>query len=152
MGNTVPHQGHGVPHFYLERIMNFGNVLLTVCPFLSKRQQAVITEQLEGEEREHFVQLMTDLATKIIQMPETYDQEHLGEEAIAHLHYFIGGCDWWITEKDKLGGVRQAFGMASLNHCDPELGYIGIQEITSLDAELDLHWTPKTLTQIKEAR
>jgi Protein of unknown function (DUF2958) len=134
----------------LEHTMNFGKALITVSTFLSKAQQHAIDSALQGEEREHYVQLINDLATKITEMPATYDQEGLGMQATVHLHYFIGNCDWWITEKDKLGGVRQAFGMASLNHCEPELGYISIQEITSLGAELDLHWRPKTLEQVEE--
>lgn len=76
----------------------------------------------------------------------------MGDQAVVYLHYFYGRCDWFITEKDVEGdGTVQAFGMANLGY-GGELGYISIEEIVQSDSpiELDLHWQPKTLSEIKE--
>ena len=74
-----------------------------------------------------------------------------GDDAIVYLHYFFGGCDWYITEKDVDGGVQQAFGYAVLfgDKQNAELGYICITEITQFGAELDLYFTPCPLAEIK---
>ncbi len=82
-------------------------------------------------------------------MPKTYEQDGLGDNAIAHLHYFKGSCDWYITEKDsEPDGQHQAYGLANLGY-GGEVGYISIVELIELDVELDLHFTPGTLAEIK---
>lgn len=43
-----------------------------------------------------------------------YEQDGKGEEAIVTLHYFRGGMDWFITEKDMEPEQHQAFGLADL--------------------------------------
>ena len=48
--------------------------------------------------------------------PDLYEQDGLGRKAIVHEHYFIGGCDWWITEYNKEKDI--AFGFACLG--DPQ--------------------------------
>jgi hypothetical protein len=71
--------------------------------------------------------------------------------ALAHLHYFTGGCDWWIVEKDAdpdHAGQVQAFGVADLG-MGAELGYISIPELLENGAKLDLHYTePKTIGEL----
>ena len=81
--------------------------------------------------------------------------EPRGQAAVAHLHYFRGGSDWWITELDagseddeEPGQQRQAFGLADLGY-GAELGYIDIEELVAAGVELDLHWTPKPLSEIR---
>jgi Protein of unknown function (DUF2958) len=82
----------------------------------------------------------------------TYEQDGLGDDAVVHMHYFLNGSDWWITELDVEDKVSQAFGLVQLDSYQPELGYISIAELVSnsVGAELDLHWTPKTLLQVRE--
>lgn len=124
----------------------------TLVPFLPINQLVIIRECLEGEEREFFVKKMDEMKAVIEKMPVTYSQSESGDEAVAYLHYFYGKCDWYITEKDMEGdGTVQAYGMADLGY-GPECGYISIQEITQsgIYVELDLHWEPKTLAEIKK--
>lgn len=68
-------------------------------------------------------------------------------EKMIYLHYFVGGCDWWIAEYDPATG--EGFGYACLG--DPqcaEWGYIDLPELEALRVqgrlvvERDLHWTP----------
>ena len=63
-------------------------------------QSAALWSALEGEEREHFADIVTRLVATWQAMPATYATESQGRAAVVHLHYFIGGADWWIVEKD----------------------------------------------------
>lgn len=111
-----------------------------------------ILSNMRGEEGDSFSEIMAILAERIRTMPKTYDQDGLGDQAVVHLHYFVGGSDWWITEKDREAEQHQAFGLADLFGDGGELGYISIVEITQCGAELDLYWTPKTLAEIRGKR
>lgn len=126
--------------------------------FTSMQQMSTITDLCFGEEGQFFLDKMKEYGERIESMPKTYEQDGKGDEAIAYLHYFIGGCDWYITEKDKgspddekPGQQSQAFGMVRLHPGNEwELGYISIEEVTSYGAELDLHFTPCTLAELKQ--
>jgi hypothetical protein len=69
-------------------------------------------------------------------------------DKVLHLHYFAGGCDWWIAEYDPATG--EAFGYACLG--DPECaewGYLDLSELEQVNVrggllivERDLYWTP----------
>lgn len=128
----------------------------TLRPFMSRVQLQIIAENTYGPEKHFFFDKLAEYAGRVQTMPKTYEQDGKGDEAIAHLHYFLGGCDWYITEKDAgspddlyHGQQVEAFGLAILNGGEPELGYISIEELAGLGVELDIHWTPKTLREIK---
>ena len=128
--------------------------------FIGASQLHCLRLGARGEEKEYFISLMSDLARRVSAMPKTYDQDGKGQAAVAYLHYFTAACDWYITEKDMevsadsageksaSPGQHQAFGLADLGHGEAELGYISIVELLENRAELDLHWTPKTLAEI----
>jgi len=82
-------------------------------------------------------------------MPKTYETAGQGKAAVAQLHYFIGGCDWYITERDMLAEQHQAVGLADLGG-GVEQGYISIVEVIAAGAELDLYWMPKPLSEIEQ--
>lgn len=125
----------------------------TVRPFVPVMQLKTIVDNLKwSEERGWFRDKLLELVQVVEAMPVTYAQDGLGDDAVVHLHYFYGGGDWWFTEKDVDGGVDQAFGMVDLGH-GPELGYISIAELVRLKVmDLDLHWVPKTLREVKASR
>lgn len=122
----------------------------TVSNFMHPMQLSTIGDNCRGEEAEWFKAKLVQLGMIIHTMPVTYEQDGKGERAMAHLHYFVGGWDWYITEKDIEDGVTQAFGLV-FGH-ETELGYISITELVNNGAELDLHFEPTTLKEIKEAR
>ena len=110
-----------------------------------------------SEEKLHFQDRIHSLAKTIETMPKTHDQDGLGDKAVAHLHYFKNGCDWYITEKDAgspddapedKGKQFQAFGIANIGY-GYELGYISIQELIENNAEIDLYFKPRTIGEIK---
>lgn len=120
-----------------------------VRPFIPVAQFKTMAAGLRGEERAFFREAFRDLETTIAAMPVTYQQSELGDDAVVHLHYFMGGADWWVTEKDMDGGTPQAFGLVDLGH-GPELGYISIDELVRVRGmNVDLHWKPVTLAQLK---
>ena len=127
--------------------------------FIGPKQLDTIGKLCRGEEREFFRSKLAELAAIVSQMPSTYETDGQKGDAVAHLHYFVGSCDWWITEKDKGAPddtpadlQSQAFGLADLGLGERELGYISLPEIFSAGAELDLHWTPKTIAEINHEK
>ncbi len=73
-----------------------------------------------------------------------------GIEAIAYLHYFLSGFDWYITERDMERQQLQAFGLACMG--EEEMGYINIVEFIRNGAELDLYFEPRSLRKILAER
>lgn len=131
-------------------------VLRVLRGFIGPQQLSCLGDLCRGEEGAFFKQKMVDLAGVISRMPHTYQTDGQGKDAVVHLHYFKGGCDWWITEKDKGApddtpeqAQSQAFGLADLGLGERELGYISLPEILSCGAELDLYWEPKTVGQLE---
>ena len=125
--------------------------------FIGPSQRHAVLTAMRGEERQWFVDKLSELAGIVETMPKTYETDGQGDAAMAHLHYFVGGqFNAWITEKDtghpddEIPGVQaQAFGLADPFGDGGELGYISIAEILANGGELDFHWTPKTLGEIR---
>jgi len=126
--------------------------------FIGTAQLAVIGEQARhSEEAQYFRAKLVELADTVATMPKTYEQDGKGDNAVAYLHYFTGSADFYITEKDAgaltdTGGdyLCQCFGLACIS--EEELGYISLPEILAAGAELDLHFRPKTLADVKATR
>ena len=81
-------------------------------------------------------------------MPETHEQDEKGDNAIAYLHCFKGNYDGYITEKDREGEQFQAFELAKIHVA--EMGYISIVELMYCQVELDLHFTPTPICELKK--
>ncbi len=123
--------------------------------WMAYEQRVALTQVLKGEEANFFTQMLTDLKARIEAMPESYQTDGQGDDAIVYLHYFRGSVDAWITEKDKGDGTddlsqHQAFGLISLGggRREAELGYISIQELIENGVELDMYWEPKPLKEL----
>lgn len=126
--------------------------------FIGKSQLSAMGSGARGEEGQFFNDKFVEVADTINKMPSTYQTDGQGDKAIAYLHYFKGGSDWYITEKDRgdaddpIQGVQeQALGYAILNgdKQNAESGYISIKELITAGVELDLYWNPKSLAEIK---
>ena len=123
----------------------------TLKHFVGKAQLQAIGHGCQSEEKQFFFDKLVEMANVVSTMPETYEQDGMGDQAVVHLHYFHGDMDWYITERDcdpEGEGQIQAFGMADLGY-GGELGYISIQELIMNNIELDLYFTPTTLAEIK---
>lgn len=139
----------------LSDVSEVSKAIEALTPFIPRPEMMAIRVSLNGEEGEFFATKLIELAQLVRTMPKTYDNEGKEPEEIqVHLHYFKGGSDWYITEKDKDGkGTEQAFGYAVLNgdaDC-AEMGYISIDELVRHGVELDLYWQPRSLASIQQA-
>ena len=96
---------------------------------------------------------------RLARIPRLYETEHIPlQDKLVHLHFFIGGCDWYITEYD---GDDLFFGYAILNgdtEC-AEWGYVSFTELKSIsihgieiDCELEDFWTPTPVSSIPKIR
>ena len=95
---------------------------------------------------------------RLERMPRLYATEKtaLGEKVI-HLHFFLGGCDWYIAEYD---GKDLFWGYAILNgdYQNAEWGYVSFRELKELrtregfevDCEAEEFWSPRKTSEIKE--
>lgn len=123
--------------------------------FISEGQLNAINSAIgkygQGEEANYFLEVYSKLAELINTMPKTYEQDGLGDQAIVYLHYFKGGMDWYITERDIEEDQLQAFGLADLGY-GGELGYISVKELIENGVELDLHFDPTTLAAVRKSK
>lgn len=121
----------------------------TLRGFIPARQLEFMGDCCRGEEGDYFRGKFLEYAERVSAMPKTYEQDGKGDDAIVYLHYFVGSCDWYITERDMEAEQHQAFGLADLGY-GGELGYISLAELCGISSvELDLHFTPTTLREIK---
>ena len=55
----------------------------------------------------------TPTTDRLSKIPKLYETEHIPlQDKLIHLHFFIGGCDWYIAEFD---GEDLFWGFAILN-------------------------------------
>jgi hypothetical protein len=130
-------------------------VIEKVKPFLSLSQLSIMGDATRGDDGQYFKDKFVELAGVIDTMPKSYETDGMGNKAGVHLHYFKGDSHWYITEKDSDEdgkGQVQAYGYAVLNGDMQfaESGYISIAELLQYGTELDLHWTPRPLAQVKD--
>lgn len=127
--------------------------------FVPRMQSLVINDLiLHSEEKQFFIDKVEELRATIRDMPEVFGQSGKGENAIAYLHYFGSYGDFWITEKDVIdpgdenpGEQLQPFGIYMCAGMErPKFGTISLSELIEMKyMEIDLHFTPKTVREIK---
>lgn len=120
--------------------------------FIGPAQRQALIEGCQGEEGEWFSETLIMLAERIAKMPHTYAQDGLGDDAVVWLHYFHDSMDWYITEKDIDAGGEgqiQTFGLADFGH-GGKLGYISLDELIGAGVQLDMHFTPTTLRDVRK--
>lgn len=97
-------------------------------------------------------------------VPQLLTTDGQGLEAVVHVHYFLGGWDWWVTELDP--ATLEAFGFVRSPMCpDGEWGTVDLLELATTDApvrmrgpggavafrqpvERDCYWQPRTLATV----
>ena len=83
------------------------------------------------------------------------DTKTAAPDKVIGAHYFVGSCDWWLTEYDPKTG--EAFGYVDLGY-GGEWGYMWLPEMEEVLAhgwlvvERDCWWEPKTFQAVMEAR
>jgi len=93
-------------------------------------------------------------------IPRLYDTENVPlKEKQVHLHFFIGGCDWYICETD---GKDIMWGFCILNndYQMAEWGYVSLSELRDIkidgwvevDCELEALWKVKRAVDVDRIR
>ena len=120
--------------------------------FINPQQLSLTQSLTTGEEGNYFVEVLTSIQHTLNTMPVSYETEGQGMDAVAYLHYFLGGSDWWITEIDSEEEQYQAFGYVCLHGGtdNAEFGYVDIVELLRVGAELDYYWVPMSLRDVLE--
>lgn len=94
---------------------------------------------------------------RLSKIPRMYETEDVpAADKLVHIHFFLGGCDWYIVEYD---GEDTFFGYAILNgdYDLAEWGYVNFAELKEInirgievDCELEEYWDVKKAGEIKE--
>ena len=93
-------------------------------------------------------------------IPRLYGTEDIPpKDKLIHLHFFIGGCDWYIAEYD---GKDIFWGFACLNGDlrNTEWGYISYQELKEIkiagwleiDCETEIAWRVRPASEVELIR
>ena len=96
---------------------------------------------------------------RLARIPRLYETEKVPlKNKIIYLHFFLGGCDWYVAEYD---GEDLLWGYAILNGDTQtaEWGYISLKELEDInldglevDCELEEYWQPKKASEIERIR
>ena len=97
---------------------------------------------------------------RLAKIPKLYETEHDPlKDKLIYLHFFIGGCDWYIAEFD---GDDIFFGFAILNndYQMAEWGYVSFSELKDIkiqgwlevDCELEEIWQIRKASEIEKIR
>jgi hypothetical protein len=93
---------------------------------------------------------------RLDKIPRLYETEEISlKEKMIHLHFFIGDCDWFVSEFD---GQDKFFGFVCLNG-DLEMsewGYFGFSELKSIrigrgfeiDCEVERFWKVRPAKEV----
>lgn len=96
-------------------------------------------------------------AEELSRLPKLYETGHIpAKDKLIYLHFFIGGCDWYVAEFD---GEDTFFCFAVLNDDldNAEWGYASFSEmqainINGLEIDRDLHWKPVPAGAVERIR
>ena len=116
---------------------------------VGKEQLNVFRYLMQSDEGSFFNETINELMEIANEMPRTYETKDIAENnKIAHLHYFKGGFDFYMVEMDALPELSKCFGF--IKGHETEWDYISLPDILKAGVELDLHWTPKSIAEIKK--
>ncbi len=95
---------------------------------------------------------------ELAKIPAFYSSEEVPlKEKMIHMHFFIGGCDWYAAEYSP--EEQCFFGFAILNGDlqNAEWGYFSLRELSELkidflEIDRDLHFTPCRAVEIEKIR
>jgi hypothetical protein len=125
--------------------------------WMSRGQAACVRSILRGEEGDWMRGKLAEMQAVVDGMPVTGETDGQGDAAMVGLHFFRGSADVWLTELDKgcpddepEDYQSQAFGLVDLGQgWGAEMGYVSVPEILGAGLELDLHWTPVTVGELR---
>jgi hypothetical protein len=137
---------------------DFTESIIIVRDFIGWGQVDALSRLYRSKERGAAVEIVERLRKVIEEMPETRGTEGIETpDKIVYLHYFTGGSNWYVVEKD-IGAEGekepikqyQAYGYVILNQDEQnaEWGYVDIETLKKSNVELDFHWDPKPFSEV----
>lgn len=87
----------------IDLIKNNKNIDLNLLrKFVPDAQLEVMIDLVDGEEGKFYLEKLEDLTKTIKNLPTEDDIcEDSAKDIKAPLHYFVGGCDWYIATREK---------------------------------------------------
>jgi hypothetical protein len=92
-------------------------------------------------------------------IPKLYETEKVPlRDKLIYLHFFIGGCDWYIAEFDEGEDLFWGYAILNSDYEMAEWGYISFEELKSIkippgfEVDCDLYWEGRKASQIKKIR
>ena len=91
-------------------------------------------------------------------LPAFYSTEETPlKEKMIHMHFFIGGCDWYAAEYDPKEQIFFGFAILNSDYEMAEWGYFSLKELCELkvkflEVDRDLYFTPKKAAEIEKIR
>lgn len=98
-------------------------------------------------------------AAELATIPALYETDDAGPlgDRVVHLHYFVGGCDWWLIEVDVPEGRGFGYVRLGSDH-GAEWGYVDLHDLARIlvtrvnfPVERDLHWRPRSAREVLPA-
>ncbi len=94
---------------------------------------------------------------RLAKVPKLYETEEVPlKDKLIHLHFFIGGCDWYIAEYDG-GDLFWGYAILNSDFEMSEWGYVSFREIkdiklgfVEIDCELEECWTVQKASEIEK--
>jgi hypothetical protein len=91
---------------------------------------------------------------ELSKLPPFYSTEEVPlKEKMIHMHFFIGGCDWYAAEYSPEEKIFFGFAILNGDLDNAEWGYFSLQELCDLkvkflEVDRDLYWKPKKAIEI----
>ena len=92
----------------------------------------------------------------LAKVPDLYETEGTPlRDKVIHLHFFIGGCDWYAAEVDGKGDICFGFAILNNDRDNAEWGYFSIRELDGIkigpgfEIDCDLHWEVRPAHQVE---
>ena len=88
-------------------------------------------------------------------IPKLFTTEDIElKNKLIHLHFFIGGCDWYIAEFDG-NDIFWGFAILNTNFQNAEWGYISYSElkgirVSGIEIDSEFYWKPRKASSIKK--
>ena len=79
------------------------------------------------------------------------------KEKMIHMHFFLGGCDWYGVEYNSEDQLFFGFAILNEDYAMAEWGYFSLRElcelkVSYLEVDRDLHFPPTKASDIEKIR
>ena len=84
-------------------------------------------------------------------IPNLYEQEGKGEDAMVYVKFFLPGTRWtWYATEFNTKDIFFGWVKSGISPDFDELGYFSLSELKEVNIERDLYFEPKPLKEILE--